>query len=77
MPVTFELSQCSASASALIGSGVPGSSCCSAIACIGASPSSLSVVIRRCLSPVKICQKRPQASRAGASVAVDDGMRQM
>ena len=66
MPVMFELSQCSASASALIGIGSPGFSVPIAIACWGEMPSSDRIAQRRRLSSMKICQKRRHASRAAS-----------
>ena len=67
MPVMFELSQCSASASALIGIGAPGSSEPIAIACWGEMPSSVMIDQRRRLSCMNTFQNRLQASRAAVS----------
>ena len=60
----LELSQCIASASALIGIGSPGLSVEIAIDCCGERPSSDRIAQRRRLSSMKIRQKSPHASRA-------------
>ena len=65
IPVTLELSHCSAPASALIGSGSSASRWPSAIACWNESPSSENTAIRRGLSALKMRQKSAQASSAG------------
>ena len=61
-------------ASALIVIGCPGCRCVSAIDCIGASPSSFSVAIRRGLSAVKMRQNSAHASRAAVPDTVDVDM---
>ena len=64
----------SAWAIALIVIGSPGRSCISAIDCMGASPSSFSVDIRRGLSAVKMRQNIAHASRAAVLDTVDVDM---
>ena len=61
----------SAWAIALIVIGSPGRSCISAIDCIGASPSSFSVAMRRGLSALKMRQNSAHASRAAVLDTVD------
>ena len=77
MPVTFELSHISAWASALIVIGSSRRRCMSAIDCIGASPSSFSVAMRRGLSAVKMRQNSAHASLAAALDTVDVDMVRM
>ena len=74
MPVMLELSQCIASASALMGIGSAGLSVLIAIDCCGDSPISDRIAHRRRLSSMKIRQNRPHASRAGVLVRTDGSM---